>query len=204
MTRPARNILHLALYSLLACLAASPAFASDELTVYELLAPASHKFAIIYDMATSAEGSPYLFNPIRRGSVASDERIIDSATGKELKFETVPFEVAKMHGLKGRQSADDYLQVTLAHPVPKGGEARVRIFKTYMDAASYNPDGRDLTFERSFGIKRNVIVLPAGFELTACSAPGIISTQADGRVRISFFNDRDDQLFVKLRGRPLR
>lgn len=181
-----------------------PALASDELTVYELLAPASHKFAIVYDMATTVEGAPFLFNPIRRGSVASDERVIDAATGKELKFETVTYEAATRHGLKGRQSADEYLQVTLAHPVPKGGEARVRIFKTYMDAASYSADGRELIFERSFGIKRNVIVLPAGFELIACSAPGIVSTDAGGRIRVSFFNDRDDQLLVKLRGRPVK
>lgn len=180
------------------------ALASDELTVYELLAPSSHKFAIIYDMSTTAEGSPYLFNQIRRGSVASDERVIDAASGKELKFETVTYEVAKTHGLKGRQAADDYLQVTLAHAVPKGGEARVRIFKTYMDAASYSADGKELVFERSFGIKRNEIVLPAGFELIACSAPGIVTTGADGRIRVSFFNDRDDQLLVKLRGRPLK
>jgi hypothetical protein len=80
----------------------------------------------------------------------------------------------------------------------------VRIFKTYLDAASYSADGQDLVFERSFGIKRNEIVLPAGFELIACSAPGIISTGTDGRIRVSFFNDRDDQLLVKLRGRPLK
>ena len=181
-----------------------PVCASDELTIYELLAPASHKFAIIYDMATTAEGSPYLFNPIRRGSVASDERVIDAATGKELKFETVTYEAATKNGLKGRQAADDYLQVTLAHPVPKGGEARVRIFKTYLDAASYSADGSDLVFERALGIKRNEIVLPNGFELTACSAPGIVSTGPDGRIHVSFFNDRDDQLLVRLRGRPLK
>jgi hypothetical protein len=180
------------------------AFAGDELTVYDLLAPASHKFAIVYDMETAAGGSAFLFNPIRRGSVASDERVIDSATGKELKFETVTYETATRHGMKSRQTADEYLQVTLAHPVPKGGEARVRIFKTYMDAASYSADGRDLIFERSFGIKRNVIVLPAGFELIACSAPGTVSTGTDGRLRLSFFNDRDDQLLVKLRGRPVK
>jgi hypothetical protein len=190
--------------TVLLLLLCGPVFASDELTVYELLAPASHKFAIIYDMSTTVEGSPYLFNPIRRGSVASDERVIDAGTGKELKFETVTYEIARTHGLKGRQAADDYLQVTLAHSVPKGGEARVRIFKTYLDAASYSADGRDLVFERSFGIKRNEIVLPAGFELTACSAPGIVTAGADGRVRVSFFNDRDDQLLVKLRGRPLK
>jgi hypothetical protein len=188
---------------LMLCLCGA-ARAGDELTVYELLAPASHRFAIIYDMSTAAEGSPYLFNPIRRGSVASDERVIDAATGKDLKFETVSYETAKKNGLKGRQAADDYLQVTLAHPVPKGGEARVRIFKTYLDAASYYPEGDGLIFDRSFGIKRNEIVLPAGFELIACSAPGIVTTGADGRIRVSFFNDRDDQLQVKLRGRPVK
>ncbi|MCU1258935.1 MAG: hypothetical protein JWO80_1820 [Bryobacterales bacterium] len=178
--------------------------ASDELTVYELLAPGSHKFAIVYDMATAVEASPYLFNPIRRGSVASDERVIDAATGKPLRFETVTYDAAKQHGFKAKQSADEYLQVILAHPVPKGGETRVRIFKTYMDAASYSADGKELVFERSFGIKRNVIVLPAGFELVACSAPGIVSTQSDGRIRLSFVNDRDDQLLVKLRGRQVK
>jgi hypothetical protein len=182
------------------------ALASDELTVYELLAPETHSFAIIYDMATTAEGSPYLFNPIRRGSVATKERVVDSATGKELKFEVVSATEARSHGLRGHPNPDQqYIQVTLAHPVPHNGEARVRIFKTYTDAASYNPDGTGagLIFQRSFGIKRNVIVLPAGYELVVCGAPGIVSTQADGRIRVSFVNDRDDELLVKLKGRKL-
>ena len=180
------------------------AFASDELTVYELLAPETHSFAITYDMSTAVEGSPYLFNPIRRGSVATNEHVVDAATGKELKFEVVSAMVAQGHGLQGHPSADQYIQVTLAHPVAKNGEARVRIFKTYTDAASYNPEGTDLVFQRSFGIKRNVIVLPPGYELLACGAPGIVSTQPDGRLRISFVNDRDDELVVKLRGHKLR
>lgn len=179
------------------------AVGSDELTVYELLAPDSHSFAITYDMSTSSEGSPYLFNPIRRGSVASDERVIDAATGKELKFESVSAADAVAHGLKGKPNADSYIQVTLARPVPKGGEARVRIFKTYTDPASYGPDGGDLKFQRGFGIKRNVIVLPKGYELVASGVPGIVTTQGDGRVRVSFFNDRDDELMVQLRGRRL-
>lgn len=179
------------------------AFGSDELTVYELLAPETHSFDIIYDMATTVEGSPYLFNPIRRGSVASNERVLDSGTGRELKFDVVSAAEAQKHGLRGRASADQYIQVTLAHPVPHNGEARVRILKTYTDPASYNPDGTDLVFQRSFGIKRNVIVLPKGYELVACGAPGIVSTQADGRIRVSFVNDRDDELMVKLRGRKL-
>ena len=185
-------------------LGATSAFASDELTIYELLAPETHAFAIVYDMSTTVEGSPYLFNPIRRGSVASKESVIDSATGKQLKFEVVSASEAQGHGLSGKANADRYIQVTLAHPVPHGGEARVRIFKTYTDAASYGPDSADLFFQRSFGIKRNVIILPRGYELVGCGAPGIVSTQGDGRLRVSFVNDRDDDLLVKLRGRKLR
>jgi hypothetical protein len=179
------------------------ALCSDELTIYELLGPQTHSFAITYDFSTSVEGSPYLFNPIRRGSVASDERVIDAATGKPLVFTTVTAEEAVKNGLRGRPNSDKYIQVTLAHPVPKNGEARVRIFKTYTDSASYGPDDGGLSFQRSFGIKRNVVVLPKGYELISCGAPGIVSTQADGRIRVSFFNDRDDELMVKLKGRLL-
>ncbi len=184
-------------------LLATAARASDELTIYELLAPDSHSFAITYDMATTVEGSPYLFNPIRRGSVASHERVIDAASGKDLKFQVVSAVEAQAHGLRGKPNADQYIQVTLSRPVPHNGESRVRIFKTYTDAASYKTDGAELVFERSFGIKRNVIVLPPGYELIACGAPGIVSLQADGRIRVSFTNDRDDELMVKLRGRKL-
>jgi hypothetical protein len=186
---------------LVAC--CSVAVGSDELTIYELLTPDSHAFAITYDMATTTEGAAYLFNPIRRGSVASDERVIDAATGQALKFETVSTAEAVAHGLKGKPNSDSYIQVTLAHPVPKNGEARVRIFKTYTDPASYGPDGEMLAFQRGFGIKRNVIVLPKGYELVACGAPGIVTAQSDGRIHVSFFNDRDDELLVKLRGRKL-
>jgi hypothetical protein len=179
------------------------AFASDELTVYELLAPQTHSFAIVYDISTSVEASPYLFNPIRRGSVASEERVIDAATGKPLVFAVVSAEEAVKNGLRGQPNSDKYIQVTLAHPVPKNGEARVRIFKTYTDAASYGPDDGGLSFQRSLGIKRNVVVLPKGYELIFCGAPGIVSTQADGRIRVSFVNDRDDELIVRLKGRVL-
>jgi hypothetical protein len=36
-----------------------------------------------------------------------------------------------------------------------------------------------------------------------CASPAIVSTGADGRVRVSFLNDRDDQLPVKIIARRL-
>ena len=95
------------------------------------------------------------------------------------------------------------MKVHLAAPVPKGGVARIRIYKTYEDAASYSAQGDQIVFERPLGIRRNVIVLPAGYELIGSSVPSIVSTQPDGRMRVSMLNDRDDQLPVKITGRKL-
>ena len=45
--------------------------AADEITVYELLAPSTHSFDIIYDVTATREGAAYFFNPIRKASTAS-------------------------------------------------------------------------------------------------------------------------------------
>lgn len=182
-----------------------PAMASDEFTLYELLPPETHQFAITYDVTEAREGAQYFFNPIRPGSTASKERVIERSTGKELKFETVSGKDAKASGLVSPKTADDaqFIKVNLPGPVPKGGETRIRISKTYTDAPSYYVKDGQLVFERPLGIKRNVVVLPQGWELVGCASPAIVSTGADGRIRVSFLNDRDDQLPVKIVARRL-
>ena len=173
------------------------------MTVYELLAPTTHKFAIVYDVSQALEGAKYFFNPIRKGSIVSEEKVLDLATGKELKWENVDAKAAVAAGMRARVIADgqEYLQVQLAVPVPKGGMARIRIIKTYEDAASYKMEGELLVWERSLGIRRNVVVLPKGYDLVSCSVPTMVATQADGRVRLSMINDRDDQLPVRITAR---
>jgi len=190
---------------LVLAIAAGACRAADELTVYELLAPPTHSFDIIYDVTATREGAPYFFNPIRQGSVATKERVIDRATGKPLEFATVDGKTAKASGFVSARTADDaeFLRVTLAKPVPKGAETRIRIYKTYTDAPSYSEKDGGFVFDRPLGIKRNVVVLPKGYELVGSASPGIVTTDADGRVRISFVNDRDDQLPVRIVGRKL-
>ena len=187
-------------------LACAAVYAADEFTLYELLPPDTHQFAITYDVTATRDGARYFLNPIRPGSTASKERVIDRSSGKELEFETVSGKDAKAEGLVSARAADAalFLKVHLPGPVPKNGETRIRIFKTYTDAPSYyvNSSG-DLIFDRPLGIKRNVVVLPANWELIGCASPGIVSTQADGRIRVSFLNDRDDQLPVKIVARRL-
>src|SRR5260370_28362937 len=179
---------------------AVPALAADEFTLYELLPPETHQFAITYDVTATREGAQFFFNPVRTGSTASKERVISRSTGKDLKFELVSGKDAKATGLVPAQTADNaqFIKVYLPAPVPKGGETRIRIFKTYTDAPSYYVKDGLLVFDRPLGIKRNVVVLPAGWELVESASPAIVSTGADRRIRLSFLNDRDDQLPVKI------
>lgn len=181
------------------------ALAQHEYTVYELLPPETHRFAIIYDVTYAKEGAGFYLNPIRPGSKATDERVIDLATGKPLKFESIDGKKAKADGLRPASTPDDsmFLKVNFVAPLPKDSVARFRIYKVYEDAPSYGPKGDLIVFDRPLGIKRNVIVLPAGYELVGCTVPSIVSTQPDGRIRVSMLNDRDDQLPMKITGRRL-
>jgi hypothetical protein len=191
--------------TLLLALLAVPAAADDEYTLYELLAPETHRFAITYDVTTSTEGARLFFNPIRPGSTATDERVIDRATGRDLRFSIVKGREAKATGLVEPDTADDalFIRVELASPVPKGGERRLRILKTYADPKSYFTEGDRIVFARGLGIPNNAVVLPKGYELVACSVPAIVSTEADGRMKASFANDRADELGVRIVGRRL-
>jgi hypothetical protein len=175
---------------------------SDAYTRYELLAPGSAKFRIVYEVTATTPGARYYFNPIRKGSVASDERVIDRATGAPLQFDVVNGTVAHAGGVRGADSTQEYIRVTLARPVPgDGGEARVLIDKTYEDAKSYYVDGEDIVFNRPLGIKRNAVVLPNGYELVACNYPSQVLQEPDGRVKISFWNATPAEAPLVIRGR---
>lgn len=203
MRRLLRSAIPLAIAAIVPLLLVPAASADDELTRYELLDPATSSFAITYDVTTSRVGATAFLNPVREGSEVSDERVVDRATGAELDWELIDGATAKARGLAPNRVADDarFLAVSLARPVPEAGEARLRIFKTYRDPASYRTEEDTVVFERSLGIRANVVVLPVGYELIASSVPAIVSTLEDGRVKVSFLNDRDDALAVRIVGR---
>jgi hypothetical protein len=183
--------------------APAPQTEAGAYTRYELLAPGSGKFRILYEVTATTAGATHYFNPIRMGSIATDERVIDRASGAPLRFDVVDQAVAAAGGVNGGGPGQTYLRVTLAHPVPAdGGQARLLIDKTYEDAKSYYRDGRDLVFDRSLGIRRNAIVLPLGYELVSSSFPAQVLQEADGRVMVSFWNPTPSPAAVVLRARP--
>jgi len=162
---------------------------TDEYTRYELLAADTASFAIRYEVTATTPGAKYFYNPIRKGSLASDESVIDVVTGQPLRFEVVSGEAAVKDPLmKGEDAGVDYIKVYLDRPVPTEGQARLLILKTYKDAKSYYREGDAIVFKRTLAIPRNSVVLPAGYELVACNVPSQVLAEPDGRIAISFLN----------------
>jgi hypothetical protein len=162
---------------------------TDEYTRYELMAPETASFKIYYEVTATTAGAKVFYNPIRKGSVPSDESVYDAMSSAALHFEVVSGAEARKDPLMPDADLDtDYIKVTLARPVPPSGQGRVVIVKTYKDPKSYHLDGKAIVFDRPLGIRRNKIVLPPGYEVVGLSVPSQILTEPDGRVAISFMH----------------
>src|SRR6201992_542685 len=104
---------------------------TDEYTRYELLAPETASFKIYYEVTAPAAGAKYFYNPIRKGSAASDESVYDAMSGKELHFEVVSGAQARKDPLMPDADLDtSYIKVALARAVPAQGQGRIVILKT--------------------------------------------------------------------------
>lgn len=204
------SLLLIAIWSSVVC---SPLqyISSDTYTRYELLAPESHQFKIYYEVTETRPGAKFHFNAIREGAGASDESVIDLATGKPLKFEVVTgAQAAEASGDKSNPQAErfnpasKYIQVHLAHPVPARGEYRLAIIKTYKDDKSYYTEGDTIVFKRPLGIPRDSVVLPACYEIVSSSVAAQVMREKDGRLKLAFVNPGSGgQLEVHIKARRL-
>ena len=175
---------------------------TDEYTRYELLAPETASFKIYYEVTATTAGAKFFYNPIRKGSAASDESVYDAMLGVPLHFEVVSGAQARMDPLMPDADLDThFIKVTLARPVPLHGEGRVIIVKTYKDPKSYRVEGNTIVFDRPLGIKRNKVVLPPGYEVTGLTVPSQILTEKDGRIAISFLHAGSGEAPLVLRAK---
>src|SRR5579864_2477634 len=95
---------------------------ADDYTRYELLEPGSGKFRIWYEVTATTGGATEFFNVIRKGSVASNERVVDRMTGQPLPFDVVGAAIARAGGVRNADSTTEYIRVKLARPVPTDGQ----------------------------------------------------------------------------------
>jgi hypothetical protein len=177
----------------------------DREIVYFLKQPETHAFSLYHDYTAAREGEHYYVNVVRAGSAASEPsaKILD--TGEELKTRTLTGAdvVREKIDIPDRVDPDTQLVLIPFGPVKKGQSVRLRISETYTDPARYALVDGQLMWHRSFGRPRNDMVLPAGWYLTASSIPAVITQEPDGRIRLSFWNPRPDNVdvFVKARRR---
>lgn len=182
---------------------ARPQTQADDYTRYELQAPGSGAFRILYDVTATTPGARRFFNSIRAGAESEVHGVTDRHTGRPLPWSVVTGEEARRRGHPRASATGQYIEVELAGPVPSGGGSRVRIDKTYIDTASYRVEGAGIVFTRSLGIARNSVVLPPGYELAAVNVPSQVNVEADGRIRVSFMNTERQALTYTVRARPL-
>jgi hypothetical protein len=187
LLRTMRRLNLLTVICFLACgVVVSAQFISgDTYTRYELLAPESHQFKIYYEVTETRAGARFHFNAIREGSEASDESVVDLATGKPLKFEVVTGEQAKKDSPSENFSpTGHFIKVILAHPVPQLGEYRLAIIKTYKDDKSYYTEGD---------------------QIVLCSVATQVLREADGRLKLAFVNSGSGgELQVTIRAKKLK
>jgi len=165
----------------------------DEYAVYELLAPETNAFRTDYEVSLTTAGATTFYDRIGSGlqPVAADiggpDRAIDLMTGQPLRLE----------------QRGGYLEIRLARPVPAdGGQARLRIVKTYKDPKSYYRDGDAIVFSRSIALRRAAFILPAGFQLVECNVPSQVLSEVDGRIRVSFMHQAPAAAALVIKARP--
>jgi len=179
---------------------------SDDYTRYELLDPSSASFRIVYEVTATTPGARFFWNPIRKGSLASNESVSDPTNGKSLKFTEVSGADARANGFGNAELDTRYLQIELPRPVPREGEIRLLIDKTYKDEKSYFTEEKTgfIVFARSLGIRRNSVVLPAGYEVVSCNFPSQVFPEAGAagtRLRMSFMNIGPDAVSYVVKAR---
>ena len=145
---------------------------TDKYTRYELQPPGTAAVKIIYEASAITEGARTFTDDIAATARVSDVAVRDMMTGQPLKF------VASARSIS----------VTLARPVPPRGQGRVRIEKTVTDAKAYTRVGDAGTFTAPLGAGRHDLVLPAGYELTACNIPVRVLAEDDGRTKLDLMN----------------
>jgi hypothetical protein len=176
--------------------------AQDREIVYFLKQPETHAFSLYHDYTASRDGEHQYVNVVRTGSTVSDPSAIILDTGEALKTRILTgADIAREKiQIDERVEPDTAVVLIPFTPVKKGTSIRLRISETYTDPARYALINGQLMWHRSYGRNRNDMVLPAGWYLTTSSVPAVISEEPDGRIRLSFWNGRPDNVDVLVRG----
>lgn len=163
---------------------------ADAYTRYDLLDPTTSRFRAIHDVSATTAGARVYLEPVRQGTTVSDISAIDRMTGQ-------PLTAVVERG----DAAQAFIKVSLARPVPQGGETRLRIITTVTDPKAYAVNGDVLKFDRSLSVTRNAIVLPAGYDIVSSNVPSQVIEETDGRLLLSHWSTTPAAVPLQIRAR---
>lgn len=170
----------------------------DREIVYFLQQPETHAFDLYHDYTEARPGVDRYLNVVRGGSKVSNPsaRILD--TGESLQTQILRGDEISAARIDIGEAVRAESEVVLIRfpAVQQGKSVRLRISETYTDPGRYGLTGDELVWDRAFGRPANAMVLPAGWMLTNCSIPAVVSETADGRIRLDFINQRNDDIAV--------
>lgn len=175
----------------------------DNLSTYKLQSPTSNQFEMTLEASARTAGAKYYYNALRFGEEAEVTGAFDLMTGDTLKWEVVDGRHARRNGHPKASLSGTFVKVTLARPVPENGEVRIKIIKTYTNKSTYFQKDNEVIFTRLLGIKRNVVVLPKGYELTSCNYPSQVTVDENGQLVVSFMNPGSRSVPYKLSARAI-
>jgi hypothetical protein len=175
-------------------LAASPYTGSflaldNRIVWYDLQDPAKHLIRLWLEMYVDKPGQSHFYSQLRIPDQTSDPVTLDVDRGVELPTRIVSGKDANAIGDSPAPFPEDgrILVADLGYRIPEGGSARLRSFQTATDIEGYRLiDADTLRLDRFIARTRTLYLLPAGWRLTSMDQPGVLSTNADGRVLVTF------------------
>ena len=184
-----------------------PAFSErarqDREIVYFLKAPETHSFELYHDVTIREAFRSTYVNVVRTGSKVSNPSALCLDTGEPLKVETLKGdEITKAKIDIGEAVTPESEAAVVRFPaVAPGTTTRISIRETYTDPARYRLEGDLLVWDRSFGRPMNAVILPEGYSLVASALPAKITLTGDERIRLDFWNPRNDEVRVLIHAR---
>lgn len=176
----------------------------DREITYWLLEPNSHQFLISHDLTITRPGQKYAHSFVRKGSVVDpNAKMYDLDTGAELKTADVKGAEVNALGYYPEPTDPDsvVVQGTLDRVPQEGQSVRVRVVETYTDPVGYVIKDGELVWDRTLGRPVNYVTLPAGWMLTSCNTPAVITLDSEGRVLLRFTNIRNGDLHIILKAK---
>lgn len=157
----------------------------DAYTRIELGSPGTGSFRVIHEVAAITSGArEYAFH-LWPGTQGSRFKATDLMTGAAL---AVTPDLVRPTRQGGGAAGVRALRISLARPVPKDGQGRIRVEMDAGNPGMFKRDGQIAIFAWPIPSPRGTVVLPAGYEVLSINIASQVLSEPDGRIAVSYMH----------------